>query len=104
MLAVGARSYWIAGAFALLVSQAVIFSAWRDAWAGTAAIVLLLSIRARSEPDGTFASLRFSTPVRDYRDFGPVRLMSFGEARWLLADGEFTYGEFNLVDITYNRR
>ena len=31
MLAFGARSYWIAGAFALLVSQAVILSAWRDA-------------------------------------------------------------------------
>ena len=46
----------------------------------------------------------FSTPVRDYRDFGPVRLMSFGEARWLLPDGEFTYGDFNLVDISYNRR
>jgi hypothetical protein len=29
-------------------------------------------------------------------DFGPVRLMSFGEARWLLPDGEFTYGEFHL--------
>jgi hypothetical protein len=60
--------------------------------------------RARSESDGTFAPRRFSTPVRDYRDFGPVRLMSFGEARWLLPDGEFTYGEFNLVDITYNGR
>jgi hypothetical protein len=60
--------------------------------------------RARSESDGTFTPRRFSTPVRDYRDFGPVRLMSFGEARWLLPDGEFTYGEFNLVDITYNGR
>ena len=54
--------------------------------------------RARSESDGTFTPRRFSTPVRDYRDFGPVRLMSFGEARWLLPDGEFTYGEFHLVD------
>jgi len=60
--------------------------------------------RARSESDGTFKPRRFSTPVRDYRDFGPVRLMSFGEARWLLPDGEFTYGEFNLVDITFNGR
>lgn len=60
--------------------------------------------RARAEPDGTFTLRRFSTPVRDYRDFGPVRLMSFGEARWRLPDGEFTYGEFTLVDITYNGR
>jgi hypothetical protein len=60
--------------------------------------------RARAELDGSFRPRRFSTPVRDYRNFGPVRLMSFGEARWLLPDGEFTYGEFNLVDITYNGR
>jgi hypothetical protein len=33
-----------------------------------------------------------------------VRLMSFGEARWLLPDADFTYGEFNLLDIGYNRR
>lgn len=58
--------------------------------------------RSRSEGAGTFTSRRFSTPVRDYRDFGPVRLMSYGEARWLLPEGEFTYGEFNLVDVTYN--
>jgi hypothetical protein len=30
--------------------------------------------------------------------------MSCGEARWLLPEGECTYGEFNLVDITYNNR
>ena len=58
--------------------------------------------RSRSELNGTFTARRFSTPVRDYRDFGPVRLMSFGEARWLLPAGEFTYGEFNLVEIAYN--
>ena len=43
--------------------------------------------RARAESNGTFTPRRFSTPVRDYRDFGPVRLMSFGEARWLLQTG-----------------
>ena len=58
--------------------------------------------RSRSESNGMFTPRRFSTPVRDYRDFGPVRIMSFGEARWRLPDGEFTYGEFNLVEITYN--
>ena len=58
--------------------------------------------RSRSDPEGSFTARRFSTPVRDYRDFGPVRLMSFGEARWLLPDGEFTYGEFRLIEIAYN--
>jgi hypothetical protein len=58
--------------------------------------------RSQADSSGTFTPRRFSTPVRDYRDFGPVRVMSFGEARWLLPDGEFTYGEFNLVELTYN--
>ena len=36
--------------------------------------------RSRSSPDGkTFTRLRFSTPTRDYRDFGPARLGSMGK-------------------------
>jgi hypothetical protein len=59
--------------------------------------------RSRSSPDGkTFTRLRFSTPVRDYRAFGPVRIASHGDARWTLPEGEFTYGEFDLVDVEYN--
>lgn len=61
--------------------------------------------RSRSSPDGkSFTPLRFSTPVRNYRAFGPARLMGFGEARWLLPEGEFVYGEFELQDVTMNRR
>ena len=49
--------------------------------------------RSRSSPDGkTFTRLRFSTPMRDYRDFGPARLGAHGEARWILPDGEFNTG------------
>ena len=40
------RSVWIVGAVALVISQAVILSAWRDAWAGTAANILLLLVVA----------------------------------------------------------
>lgn len=58
--------------------------------------------RMRSDVNGTLTPRRFSTPVRDYRDFGPVRLMSFGEAQWLLPEGEFAYGEFRLLEIAYN--
>ena len=46
MIGAGARHYWIVGAVALLASQVVIFTGWRDAWAGTAANVLLLLIVA----------------------------------------------------------
>jgi len=59
--------------------------------------------RSRSSPDGkVFTRLRFSTPVHDYRDFGTVRLASHGDARWSLPDGEFTYGEFELMSVSYN--
>ena len=61
--------------------------------------------RSRSSPDGrSFTRLRFSTPVRDYHDFGAVRLAAHGDARWMLPEGEFTYGEFDLVEVTYNLR
>ena len=59
--------------------------------------------RSRASPDGKgFTRLRFSTPVGDYRSFGPARLAGHGEARWTLPEGEFTYGEFELQDATFN--
>jgi hypothetical protein len=60
--------------------------------------------RSRSGPDGSFTRHRFSTPVRNYRDFGPLHLAGYGEARWHLPDGVFTYGEFTMVDIAMNVR
>lgn len=60
--------------------------------------------RSQSAPDGTFVQRRFSTPVRDYRAFGPLRLAAHGDARWHLPDGEFTYGEFDLEEIAFNVR
>lgn len=61
--------------------------------------------RSRSSRDGrTFTQLRFSTPVRDYRQYGPVRLAAHGEARWHAPapEGEFTYGELELLEISYD--
>ena len=59
--------------------------------------------RSRSSSDGkTFTRLPFSTPISNYRDFGPARLASHGDARWLLPEGEFTYGEFDIESVEYN--
>jgi hypothetical protein len=45
MIVARPRSFWIVGAVALVMSQAVILSAWRDAWAGTVVnVVLLLAV------------------------------------------------------------
>ena len=60
--------------------------------------------RARSTPDGAMTKARFSTPLRDYRDFGPLHLAGYGEARWRLPGGEFTYGEFTMLDVVANAR
>ena len=46
MLAIGTRTYWIVGGLALLVSQLLIATTWRDAWAGTAANAVLLLVVA----------------------------------------------------------
>lgn len=58
-----------------------------------------------ASPDGkTFKPWRFSTPVRDYRSFGPYRLPGRGEARWHPPNGEYVYAEFDILDVEYNRR
>jgi hypothetical protein len=42
----------------------------------------------------------WSTPVRDYRDFGGQRMLSYGEAIWHYPKGDFTYGKFTVTDLT----
>ncbi|MDF3071319.1 MAG: hypothetical protein K0R38_6920 [Polyangiaceae bacterium] len=59
--------------------------------------------RWRLGADGKSAERRrFSTPIRDYRNYGSFLLASHGDARWHLPEGDFTYGEFDLIDVTYN--
>lgn len=54
-------------------------------------------------PDGkTFVPQRWSTPLRDYRAHGALRLASHGDARYAPASGEFSYGQFDLQEIAYN--
>jgi hypothetical protein len=59
--------------------------------------------RARASADGrTFTPQRFSTPVRAYRSYGGQRLASYGEARYHPPEGEFSYGEFHILEVRYN--
>ncbi len=58
--------------------------------------------RARTSPLDPFAKARFSTPLRDYRNFGPSYLAGYGEARWRLPEQEFVYGEFTMLDVVAN--
>jgi hypothetical protein len=56
----------------------------------------------RHQLDGkTDRVVPWSTPLRDFRDFGCARLPAVGEARWRELAGEWTYGEFTLERISY---
>ena len=44
----------------------------------------------------------FSTPVSNYKNINGYQLPSYGEATWHYPDGEFVYGKFEVVDISYN--
>ena len=47
-------------------------------------------------------NVRWSTPIRDYRRFGNVRLASAGEGRWHEAAGDYAYIELTIDDVAYN--
>lgn len=59
--------------------------------------------RRAASPDGTsFEPLRWSTPVSDYRRFGPLRVMTRGQGLWHPDEGAFVYFEAELVDVVIN--
>ena len=61
--------------------------------------------RYQASSDGSrMTRLRWSTPVREYRAFGPVRLGAVAEARWHAPDGSYAYIELELDDVEYNVR
>ncbi|MGB5371244.1 MAG: DUF6544 family protein [Flavobacteriaceae bacterium] len=47
-------------------------------------------------------SYPFSTPAKDYEIVNGYHLATHGEAIWHYPDGEFVYGKFKLISITYN--
>lgn len=59
--------------------------------------------RLVASADGTqFTRQRWSTPVHDYRQFGPWRVGARGEGRWHPPEGEFVYIELELLDLRTN--
>jgi hypothetical protein len=45
---------------------------------------------------------RFSTPVKDYQNFGGYYLPAYGEAVWHYPEGAFAYGRFHLKEVRYD--
>jgi hypothetical protein len=61
--------------------------------------------RLRAAADGrSFTRQRWSTPIHAYRTYGPRRVAAAGEGRWHAPapEGEFTYFEYHLDDVTYD--
>jgi hypothetical protein len=46
--------------------------------------------------------LRFSTPVKEYKNINGFHLMTYGEAVWHYPEGKFVYGKFRVKNIEYN--
>ena len=58
--------------------------------------------RSAMEANGTMTKLKWSTPLRDYKDINGYRLASYAETIYTYPDGDFTYGTFTLKKIGYN--
>ena len=58
--------------------------------------------RSALQDNGTLRKARWSTPVRNYRDFEGRKIPTYGETIWNYPEGDFTYGIFNLTGIAYN--
>lgn len=52
--------------------------------------------------DGSMKRLRWSTPLKNYRRVNGYRLATEAEAIYRYPEGNFCYGRFRLLEVTYN--
>lgn len=60
------------------------------------------SLRLTSNDGKLPRSARWSTPLSGYRSFGAATLASRASVVFLLPEGAFEYGRFEIVDVEYN--
>lgn len=58
--------------------------------------------RYQSEDGRVYKKYRWSTPLKNYREFAGTKIASYGEASWQMPNGEFVYGKFIIQDLEYN--
>lgn len=58
--------------------------------------------RLLSADGKTYESYRWSTPLRDYRDFHGHKIATAGEAVWHMPAGKYPYIRFEIKDVAYN--
>ncbi len=49
-----------------------------------------------------YYSYKWSTPVKEYKDFDGRKVPSYGEAIWHMPEGEFSYARFSTQEVKYN--
>ncbi|MEW6323310.1 MAG: DUF6544 family protein [Acidobacteriota bacterium] len=59
---------------------------------------------AQSAGGAAWTAMPWSTPVGEYRQFGPWRLVSRGAGTWRPPEGEYTYIEMEVADVRTNAR
>jgi hypothetical protein len=52
--------------------------------------------------DGSLQQMKWSTPLRDYKDIHNHRLPSYAETIYTYVDGDFTYATFAVTNVQYN--
>jgi hypothetical protein len=60
--------------------------------------------RLASNDGKEYKRWRWSTPIAEYRAFGPYKLAARGEARWHPPEGEYVYAAIDILEVEYNRR
>jgi hypothetical protein len=60
--------------------------------------------RGALQPDGTMKLMRWSTPMREYREFAGRRVPTAGDAIWHRPEGDFVYGRMRLRSIEFDKR
>jgi hypothetical protein len=58
--------------------------------------------RKASTDGSAMTAMRWSTPLGAYRRFGHVRLASRGQGRWRAAEGEYSYIELEIDEVSYD--
>jgi hypothetical protein len=57
--------------------------------------------RTQEDANGS-RNVPWSTPISGYREVDGIRLGTLGDANWIDASGEWTYGKFEIRSIAYN--
>ncbi len=87
---------------ATFTSNGITISAWLHFNEKGELINFISEDRYAAHEDGTITQLKWSTPLRDYKEIHGYRLASYAEAIYTYPDGDFTYATFTIKDIAKN--